>query len=165
MNTAQVRTSRASLLPYLLALCALGAGNCGSCAGGGGGGGSYSSGGGSWLVGQSGTMLNVIHDRLGDIGHYGLDVDDDLLGIACRGTQEAWVVGSSGVILATIDAVKTWRVQDPGSMPATSPLAVVVRRFAILLALGGTWQQNYSTRISKGKDGVIFNNIRKRSTQ
>ena len=87
MNTVQVR---ATLFPYLLALCALGSGNCGSCAGSDGGGGTYSSGGGgSWLVGQSGTMLNVIHDRLGDIGHYGLDVDDDLLGIACRGTKEA----------------------------------------------------------------------------
>jgi hypothetical protein len=50
-------------------------------------------------------------------------------------------------------------------MPATSPLAVVVRRFAILLALGGTWQQNYRAGITKGKDGVIFDNIRKRSTQ
>jgi photosystem II stability/assembly factor-like uncharacterized protein len=171
MNTAPVRTSRTSLLPYLLALCVLGTGNCGSCAGGGGGGGSYSSGGGSWLVGQSGTMLNVIHDRLGDIGHYGLDVDDDLLGIACRGTQEAWVVGSSGVILATIDAGKTWRVQDPGNgqtlravaLAATSTVFVAGDGgvFRVTVDGGQTWRdltapaQAFTSVAARRKDGQV----------
>jgi photosystem II stability/assembly factor-like uncharacterized protein len=136
MTTARVR---ASLFPYLLALGALGAGNCGSCAGGGGG--TYSSGGGgSWLVGQSGTMINVIHDRLGDIGHYGLDVDDDLLGIACRGTQEAWVVGSSGVILATTDAGRTWRVQDPGDGQTLRAVALAATSTVYVAGDGGLFR-------------------------
>ena len=95
---------------------------------------------GSWLVGQSGTMLNVIHDRLGDIGHYGLDVDDDLLGIACRGTQEAWVVGSSGVILATIDAGKTWRVQDPGNGQTLRAVALAATSTVFVAGDGGVFR-------------------------
>jgi photosystem II stability/assembly factor-like uncharacterized protein len=171
MNTAELRAPRASLVPYLLALCALAAGNCGSCAGGsGGGGGSYSSGGGSWLVGQSGTMLNVIHDRLGDIGRYGLDVDDDLLGIACRGTEEAWVVGSSGVILATADAGKTWRVQDPGNgqtlravaLAATSTVFVAGDGvFRVTVDGGQSWRdltaptQVFTSVAARRKDGQV----------
>ncbi len=172
MNTVQLTKARASLFPYLLALCALGSGNCGSCAGSGGGGGSYSSGGGgSWLVGQSGTMLNVIHDRLGDIGHYGLDVDDDLLGIACRGTKEAWVVGSSGVILATVDAGKTWRVQDPGdgqtlrgvALAATSTVYVAGDGgvFRVTADGGQSWRtltappQAFTSVAARRKDGLV----------
>ena len=107
--------SRPRLPTLLLAMAALTASSCESCGGSGGGGGGYSSGGGgSWLVGQAGAMVNVAHDHLDDIGHYDLDVSDDLLGIACRGTREAWVVGGAGLALATRDAGANWRVLDPG---------------------------------------------------
>jgi photosystem II stability/assembly factor-like uncharacterized protein len=169
MNTVQVR---ASLFRNLLALCALGAANCGSCAGSGGGGGGYSSGGGgSWLVGQSGTMLNVIHDRLSDIGHYGLEVDDDLLGIACRGTNEAWVVGSSGVILATADAGQTWRVQDPGDGQTLRAVALAATSTVFVAGDGGVFRvtvdggqgwrmlaapaQSFTSVAARRKDGLV----------
>jgi photosystem II stability/assembly factor-like uncharacterized protein len=102
-------------LPALLLALVLGGGaSCESCSSGGGGGGGGSSSGGGWLVGESALMINIDHDRLGEVGRYDLDLKDDLLGIACRGTREAWVVGASGLLIATADAGGSWTVLDPG---------------------------------------------------
>jgi photosystem II stability/assembly factor-like uncharacterized protein len=100
---------------FLIALAATTAASCESCQGGRRGSSSgLSSGGGGWLVGQSALMINVPHDPEGDVGHYRLDVREDLLGIACRGTTDAWVVGERGLMLATRDAGSTWQVMDSG---------------------------------------------------
>jgi photosystem II stability/assembly factor-like uncharacterized protein len=107
----------------LLAMALLGGASCEACSqrsGGSGGGGS--SGGGSWLVGTSALMLNVAHDKLDDVGNYDLQMKDDLLGIACRGTREAWVVGARGLLIATGDGGVSWNVLDPG---VTSTLRAV----------------------------------------
>lgn len=102
----------------LLTLVTAMACSCQSCGGSSGTG--YSSGGGGtssgshWLVGEAGTMLNLRHAELDQIGHYDIDVKDDLLGIACRGTEEAWVVGAHGRMIATSDGGDTWRNLDPG---------------------------------------------------
>jgi photosystem II stability/assembly factor-like uncharacterized protein len=65
-------------------------------------------GGGSWLVGEDGLMLQVPHDGSGAPGTYTLDSDADLLAIACRGAHDAWVVGEGGTLLRTLDAGATW---------------------------------------------------------
>jgi photosystem II stability/assembly factor-like uncharacterized protein len=100
---------------FMMALAAVTAASCEQC----GGGTSRSSsgvggGGGGWLVGEGALMINVPHDPSKGVGHYRLDVTDDLLGIACRGTTDAWVVGNAGLLLSTNDAGVSWRVMDPG---------------------------------------------------
>jgi photosystem II stability/assembly factor-like uncharacterized protein len=175
-----ITRQRSTLFPYLLALSVAGAANCGSCDGGsgGGGGGSYSSGGGSWLVGQAGTMLNVPHvqdgldARLGAVGRYGLDVDEDLLGIACRGTREAWVVGSAGLILGTADAGASWRVLDPGGGPTLRGVALAAAGTVYVAgdegafrvsadggqswrAIGGTGGQTFTSVATRRQDGLV----------
>ncbi len=99
----------------MLALTLLSGASCESCSKGGSGGGGGTSSGGSWLVGASALMLNVPHGALDEIGNYDLQVSDDLLGIACRGTREAWVVGGAGLLIATSDAGASWNVLDPGT--------------------------------------------------
>jgi photosystem II stability/assembly factor-like uncharacterized protein len=63
-------------------------------------------GGGSWLVGDDGAMLNVDADR--QVGDYDLAIDDDLLAIACRGGDSAWVVGEGGLALRSTDGGDSW---------------------------------------------------------
>jgi photosystem II stability/assembly factor-like uncharacterized protein len=115
-------------MPALLVMMAvLSAASCDSCAaggGGGGGGGTSSGGGGSWLVGQSALMLNLDHTKLGELGHYQLGLDDDLYGIACRGTREAWVVGAAGLVISTTDAGTSWTVLDSGVPSALRAVAL-----------------------------------------
>jgi photosystem II stability/assembly factor-like uncharacterized protein len=107
----------------LVALAAATAASCEACSQGRGGSSSgLSSGGGGWLVGQAALMVNVPHDPTGDVGHYQLDTREDLLGIACRGTTDAWVVGERGLLLSTRDAGKSWQVMDSG---VTSTLRAV----------------------------------------
>src|SRR5919204_422830 len=67
----------------LVFMAVVSAASCDSCNGRGGSGGTSS--GGSWLVGESALMLNINHDDLGEVGHYDLQLADDLYGIACRG--------------------------------------------------------------------------------
>jgi photosystem II stability/assembly factor-like uncharacterized protein len=115
-GSTQLRRGAGRLQTLLVALACASAASCESCdqgsnSGGGGGGGGGSA---SWLVGEGGLMINVTHAAPHDLGLYDLDLRDDLLGIACRGTREAWVVGSAGLMLATNDAGATWRVLDPG---------------------------------------------------
>ena len=113
-NPNNLSNSRSVVL-FLVAMAAATAASCESCGQSRGGSSSgLGSGGGGWLVGQAALMVNVPHDPARDIGHYKLDVSDDLNGIACRGTTDAWVVGDRGLLLATKDAGVSWRVVDPG---------------------------------------------------
>jgi photosystem II stability/assembly factor-like uncharacterized protein len=106
----------------LLAMALIGGASCEACDNKGSGGGGGGGGGGSWLVGTSALMLNIDHSRLGEVGSYDLQMKDDLLGIACRGTREAWVVGARGLLIATGDGGVSWNVLDPG---VTSTLRAV----------------------------------------
>jgi photosystem II stability/assembly factor-like uncharacterized protein len=105
---------RGRIPALLVAMAVISAASCDSCnpAGGGSGGGGGGGGGGSWLVGQSALMLNLDHASRNQLGHYQLGLDDDLLGIACRGTREAWVVGSKGLVISTADGGASWTVLD-----------------------------------------------------
>lgn len=67
--------------------------------------------GGAWLVGQDGLMADLgLDDRLGD--GYDLGTDHDLLGIACKGLDTAFVVGELGTLLRTFDGGESWDVID-----------------------------------------------------
>ncbi len=71
-------------------------------------------GGSSWLVGEHGLMADVRID--GELGAgYDLDSDHDLLGIACRGLDTAFVVGELGTMLRTFDGGDSWEVLDLGT--------------------------------------------------
>jgi photosystem II stability/assembly factor-like uncharacterized protein len=67
-------------------------------------------GGGAWLVGQNGTMVNV--SPQGQVGGYDLDSTDDFLDIACKGSDTAWVVGEGGTLLRSFDAGASWQALD-----------------------------------------------------
>lgn len=67
--------------------------------------------GGAWLVGQDGLMANL--DAAGTLGPgYELGSEHDLLGIACRGLDTAFVVGELGTLLRTFDGGASWEVVD-----------------------------------------------------
>lgn len=59
-----------------------------------------------WLVGDEGTMIRV--DGEGDASGYPLDIDADLLAIACHGSRTAWVAGEAGTVLHSNDAGQSW---------------------------------------------------------
>jgi photosystem II stability/assembly factor-like uncharacterized protein len=70
-------------------------------------------GGGAWLVGDDGTMSNLLPD--GTLGEgYDLGIDSDLLAITCRGEATAFVVGEAGTLLRTFDGGETWDSIDLG---------------------------------------------------
>jgi photosystem II stability/assembly factor-like uncharacterized protein len=100
-----------AILVCLGIVLAVGACKKGSTGGGGGGGGS------SWLVGTDGLMVNVTTD--GQSRGYPLASTENLNGIACRGSDEAWVVGSHGTLLYTGDAGKSWH---PQTVPTSAEL-------------------------------------------
>ena len=65
----------------------------------------------AWLVGADGLMAAV--ETSGTLGPgYDLDSDHDLLGIACRGLDTAFVVGELGTFLRTFDGGESWDVID-----------------------------------------------------
>src|SRR5580765_1561917 len=87
-------------------------GTLGACKKGPGGGG------GGWLVGKQGLMVNVqSNDTLG--AGYQLGATENLNGIACRYQGEAWVVGDAGTLLYTNDGGTSWSAQ---SVPTTANL-------------------------------------------
>jgi photosystem II stability/assembly factor-like uncharacterized protein len=63
---------------------------------------------GFWLVGDNGTMIRV--DARGEASGYPLELDADLLAIACHGARTAWVAGEDGTVLHSRDAGERWDV-------------------------------------------------------
>ncbi len=67
--------------------------------------------GSSWLVGDDGEMLRL---KNGVVEPYALAEDADLEAIACLGASAAWVVGSAGTVISTVDAGVTWQRHELG---------------------------------------------------
>jgi photosystem II stability/assembly factor-like uncharacterized protein len=63
-----------------------------------------------WMVGDNGTMIRVNSD--GEASGYPLELDADLLAIACHGSQTAWVAGEQGTVLHTRDAGESWELAE-----------------------------------------------------
>jgi photosystem II stability/assembly factor-like uncharacterized protein len=78
-------------------------------------------GGGGWLVGSSGLMVNV--DPRGHAEPYEIGPTETLNGIACRYQAEAWVVGANGTLLYTADGGQTWAAQNLGTTANLRSLA------------------------------------------
>src|SRR5262245_41563340 len=93
-----------TVLVCLSVVLAVGACKKSGTSGGGGGGGPP-----SWLVGNGGLMVAV--QTNGEARGYPLASAENLNGIACRYSGEAWVVGTHGTLLYTDDAGKSWRSQ------------------------------------------------------
>jgi photosystem II stability/assembly factor-like uncharacterized protein len=109
-----------AVLVCLGIVLAVGACKKGSNTGGGGGGG-----GGGWLVGTQGLMVNV--ETNGDSRGYPLASTENLNGIACRYSGEAWVAGTHGTLLYTDDAGKSWR---PQPVPTSTELRALATQDA-----------------------------------
>lgn len=77
-----------------------------------------------WYVGHDGVMFRVDPQGLAP-STYALDTDADLLAIACRGAQEAWVVGESGTILSTFDGGESWSTLQADGDPLEEALVAV----------------------------------------
>jgi photosystem II stability/assembly factor-like uncharacterized protein len=114
-------------------------------------------GGGAWLVGASGLMANLLPDgQLGD--GYDLGVDDDLLAIACRGLDTAFVVGESGTLLRTYDGGDSWAALDAGTtatlrdVAAAHGEAVYVAGDGVLLASDDSGDHWIDLEAARGVD-------------
>lgn len=66
-------------------------------------------GGGGWLVGDQGLMVNIHDDT--PVGDYDLGSSEQLSAIACRYAAEAWVVGDNATVLYTISGGVDWEAQ------------------------------------------------------
>jgi photosystem II stability/assembly factor-like uncharacterized protein len=156
-GSTHLRGGTGRIQNLVIAMACLGVASCESCdpgsggSGGGGGGGGGSSA-ASWLVGEGGLMINVAHARPDDLGLYDLDLRDDLLGIACRGTREAWVVGNLGLMLATADAGATWRMLDAGVRTTLRAVALAATDSVFAVGDGGVF------RVS-GDGGATFRGV------
>jgi photosystem II stability/assembly factor-like uncharacterized protein len=83
-----------------------------------------------WLVGDEGTMIRI--DADGEASGYPLELDADLLAIACHGSATAWVAGEHGTVLSSRDAGESWDaitldmldMLDMPDMPTWRALAV-----------------------------------------
>jgi photosystem II stability/assembly factor-like uncharacterized protein len=69
--------------------------------------------GSSWLVGDDGEMLRLTSE--GATRPYALATEADLNAIACLGATAAWVVGSGGTVLSTVDSGESWQSHDLGT--------------------------------------------------
>ncbi len=86
--------------------------------------------GGGWVVGERGMMINVHAD--GSFSDYDLEIGDDLLDIACRGTDSAFVVGTRGTFLRTFDGGAEWESIELGTRGALRSVAAASREFVVV---------------------------------
>jgi Photosynthesis system II assembly factor YCF48 len=85
--------------------------------------------GGGWLVGERGMMINVHAD--GSFSDYELETEDDLLDIACRGADSAFVVGAGGTFLRTFDGGVEWEAVDLGTRGVLRSVAAASREYVV----------------------------------
>lgn len=69
--------------------------------------------GSAWAVGEDATMVRL--NPAGDVAFYPLEIEGDLLAIACKGDDTALAVGADGVVLRTADGGATWQPIDVGT--------------------------------------------------
>jgi photosystem II stability/assembly factor-like uncharacterized protein len=101
----KIRSMKRGALLGLALVAALGGTACKKKSGGPGG---------SWLVGDSGLMANLLDD--GSLGEgYDLQSEEDLLDIACRGREVGFVVGERGTMMRTFDGGESWESIDLGT--------------------------------------------------
>ena len=86
--------------------------------------------GGAWLVGERGMMINVHAD--GTLSDYDLEIDEDLLDIACRGTDSVFVVGARGTFLRTFDGGAEWESIELGTRGALRSVAAASREYVVV---------------------------------
>ncbi|MCA9693039.1 MAG: hypothetical protein KC636_25810 [Myxococcales bacterium] len=110
---------------------------------------------GSWLVGDDGAMYRIAASAGPEL--YPLDEDRDLLAIACKGLDRAWVVGEDGVLLSTADGGARWETHavdvDETLRDVTATAGAVVLAVgdggALLRSedLGATWTRPPTTAV------------------
>lgn len=66
-----------------------------------------------WAVGEDAEMIRVEHD--GEVSHYPLEAEGDLLAIACKGARTAVAVGEDGLVVRTDDGGQRWTNIDVGT--------------------------------------------------
>jgi photosystem II stability/assembly factor-like uncharacterized protein len=89
-------------------------------------------GGGGWLVGSDGLMVNV--QTSGETQGYPLASSETLNQIGCRYSGEAWVAGNNGTLLYTSDAGASW---NPQAIPTTANLrALATQDFGPVFVAG-----------------------------
>ncbi len=89
------------------------------------------------MVGDEGAMFRVAPD--GTASTYPLDIEQDLLAIACVGSDVAWVAGRGGVVLTTGDAGNTWSpVPVPSAQDLTGVAVAEASGQVVLVGGGGT---------------------------
>ncbi|PCC73060.1 Uncharacterized protein SAMN02745121_06478 [Nannocystis exedens] len=74
---------------------------------------STSDGSGAWAVGEDATMVRLNPE--GDVWYYPLEIEGDLLAIACKGEATGVAVGDDGVVLRTDDSGESWKRIDVGT--------------------------------------------------
>lgn len=75
-------------------------------------------------------MINVHSD--GTSSDHGLGIDEDLLDIACRGSDSAFVVGARGTFLRTFDGGVEWESVDVGTRGALRSVAAASREYVVV---------------------------------
>jgi hypothetical protein len=100
-------------------------------------------GGSSWIVGQDGAMIRLDGDT-GAVADYTLETDADLLDIACRGIDAAWVVGERGTALRTLDGGDSWEALDIGYEGSLRAVAVASHDFVFAAGDGPLLASNDS---------------------
>ncbi len=139
---------------FALAFLPLLIGGCDKKKGGAGGGGG--SGGGAWLIAKSGLMLNVDHEgRV--MRRFSAGAEHDLLAIACRGEDDAFVAGRRGTLLVTWDGGASWRRAGLGVAGDLTAVAVagldrvfVIGDAGLFLVSddnGATWRQRIAPNL------------------
>lgn len=67
----------------------------------------------AWAVGEDAEMIRF--DEAGEVSHYPLAADGDLLAIACKGADAAVAVGEDGLVVRTEDGGQSWRTIEVGT--------------------------------------------------
>lgn len=85
---------------------------------------------GLWLVGQRGLLASAHPD--GTLTDYELGIGDDLLDVACRGSDSVFVVGARGTFLRTFDGGAEWETIELGTRGTLRSVAAASREYVVV---------------------------------
>lgn len=85
---------------------------------------------GLWLVGQRGLLASAHPD--GTLTDYELGIGDDLLDVACRGSDSVFVVGARGTFLRTFDSGAEWETIELGTRGTLRSVAAASREYVVV---------------------------------